>query len=188
MGAACRRGVNRKYAANSKLAEHTGILQRLYLRFLYAKRAVCLGIPDFAAYFRRAVPEVLGKTEIDRPDPGFALPRPAVLLPEIRLCSAISDFSPHFRKTRQRRASRSENRYEFRRKNNLINAQTACRRFPRTKPDVPSQGLFTVGTLRKNPISVNPLPASRSELRLSGNASVKLHASKKTPAIWSIPN
>ena len=72
--------------------------------------------------------------------------------------------------------------------NNLLNAKTAYRRFPRTKPDVPSQGLITVGTLRKNPISVNPLPASRSELRLSSNASVKLHVSGKTPAATSFPN
>lgn len=171
-----------------KNAEHAGIPQRLYLRFLCLKRAAYLKNPEFAAYFRRAVPEVLGKTEIDHPDPGFTLPRPAVLLPNIWLCSAISDFSPHFRITRQRRASRSENRYEFRWKNNLLNAKTAYRRFPRTKPDVPSQGLITVETIRNNPIPVNPLPASRSELRLSSNASVKLHASKKTPAIWSIPN
>lgn len=72
--------------------------------------------------------------------------------------------------------------------NNLLNAKTAYRRFPRTKPDVPSQGLITVGTLRKNPISVNPLPASRSELRLSSNASVKLHVSRKTPATTSFSN
>lgn len=72
--------------------------------------------------------------------------------------------------------------------NNLLNAKTAYRRFPRTKPDAPSQGLITVGTLRKNPISVNPLPASRSELRLSSNASVKLHVSRKTPATTSFPN
>lgn len=83
MGTACHGGKNRKYAANSKHAKHTGIPQRLYLRFLCAKRAVCLGIPDFAAYFRRAVPEVLGKTEIDRADHGFTLPRPAVLLQKI---------------------------------------------------------------------------------------------------------
>ena len=66
--------------------------QRLYLRFLCAKRAVCSWVPEFAAYFRRAVPEVPGKTEIDRPDPGFGYLRPAVLLPKIGLRSAISDF------------------------------------------------------------------------------------------------
>lgn len=137
---------------------------------------------------QRQKPEVRGKTEICRPDPCLRLPRPAVLLPKIGLCSEVSDFSPHFRRTRQHRASRSENRYEFRWKNDLLNAKTAYRRFPRTKPDVPSQGLITVGTLRKNPISVNPLPASRSELRLSSNASVKLHVSRKTPATTSFPN
>ena len=80
MDTVCHRGKNPKYAANSKLDEHTGMPQCLYLRFLCAKRAVCSWVPEFAAYFRRAVPEVLGKTEIDRPDPGFTLTRPAVLL------------------------------------------------------------------------------------------------------------
>lgn len=47
------------------------------------------------------------KTEIDRPDPCFSLPRPAVLLPKFGLCSEVSDFSPHFRKAPLNRASRS---------------------------------------------------------------------------------
>lgn len=68
--------------------------QRLYLRFLCAKRAVCSWVPEFAAYFRQAIPEVRGKTEIGRPDPSFRLPRPAVLLPKIGLCSEVSNFFP----------------------------------------------------------------------------------------------
>lgn len=100
MDTGCHRGKNRKYAANSKHTEHTGTPQRLYLRFLYAKRAVCSWVPEFAAYFRAAIPEVRSKTEIGRPDPGFALTRPAVLLPKIGLRSEVSDFSPHFRKMR----------------------------------------------------------------------------------------
>ena len=40
-----------------------------------------------------------GKTEICRPDPGFALQRPAVLLIKIELRSEIFVFTPHFRKT-----------------------------------------------------------------------------------------
>lgn len=52
MDTPCHRGKNRKYAANSKLAEHTGMPQRLYQRFLYTKKAVCSGVPEFAAYFR----------------------------------------------------------------------------------------------------------------------------------------
>ena len=120
-----------------------------------------------------------GKTEIDRPDPGFTLPRPAILLPEIRLCSEVSDFFPALPENTATPSVPKRKPLRIPLETNLLNAKTAYRRFPRTKPDVPSQGLFTVGTLRKNPISVNPLPASRSELRLSGNASVKLHASKK---------
>lgn len=61
MDAACRRGENRKYAANSKHAEHTGMPQRLYLRFLCAKRAVCSWVPEFAAYFREL------QTQIESP-------------------------------------------------------------------------------------------------------------------------
>lgn len=37
------------------------------------------------------------KTKIGRPHPCFRLPRPAVLLLKIGLCSAFSDFSQHFR-------------------------------------------------------------------------------------------
>lgn len=100
-------GKNRKYAANSEHAEHAGIPQRFYLRLLCAKRVACSGIPKFAAYFRAAIPEVRGKTEIGRPDPDFTLPRPAVLLPKVRLCSEVSDFSPHFRNTRHCKACSS---------------------------------------------------------------------------------
>ena len=68
---ACRRGENRKYAANIKHAEHTTKRQHLYLRFLYSKTAVCSKVPEFAAYFRLAISEVRGKTEICRPDSYF---------------------------------------------------------------------------------------------------------------------
>lgn len=37
-------------------------------------------------------PEVQGKSEIGRPDRCFKLPRPAILLPKIRLCSVVFDF------------------------------------------------------------------------------------------------
>lgn len=33
-----------------------------------------------------------GKIKVDRPDPGFTLSQPAVLLPKIELCSEVSDF------------------------------------------------------------------------------------------------
>ena len=41
-----------------------------------------------------------------------------------------------------------------------LKRKTAFRRFPRTKPDAPSQGLITIGSVRKSPIPVNPLPAT----------------------------
>ena len=89
----------RKYAAKFRLADHAGARQRLYLRFLCMNRAVWSGVPEFAAYFRFEIPEVRGKPEFYRPDPGFTLPRPAVLLSEFGLCSDGSAFSPHFRKS-----------------------------------------------------------------------------------------
>lgn len=58
MDTACRKGENRKYAANQKYAKHAEIPQCLYLRFLCAKRTVCSWVLGFAAYFRQAVPEV----------------------------------------------------------------------------------------------------------------------------------
>lgn len=71
--------------------------QSLYLRFLCFTRAVCSGVWLFAACFRFVIPEVQGKIEIRRADPGFMLLRPAVLLTKIGLCSGIAYFSPHFR-------------------------------------------------------------------------------------------
>lgn len=124
-----------------------------------------------------------GKTKIGRPDPCFTLPRPAVLLAKIGLCSEVSDFPRTSEKTRYNRAPEREKRAKRPSASSPLNAKTAFRRSPRTKPDVQSQGLFTVGALRKSPIPVNPLPRNPSELRPSNNASVKLRASRKTPVI-----
>lgn len=79
----------RKYAAKFRLVDHVGAHQRFYLRLLCAKRAVWSGVPEFAAYFRFENSEMRGKTEICRPDPGFMLPRPAVLYVKIWLRSAV---------------------------------------------------------------------------------------------------
>lgn len=173
MDAACHRGKNLKYAANSEFAEHTGMPQRLYLRFLCAKRAVCSWVPEFAAYFRAANPEVRGKTEIGRPDPGFAFPRPAVLLPNIGLCSAISDFSPHFRKNVVKPSTRKRETRQTPLGKQPLNAKTAFRRFPRTKPDIPSQGLITVETLRNNPMPVNHYPDGMTTVELNRKADLR---------------
>lgn len=88
----------RKYAAKFRLVDHAGAHQRFYLRFLCVKRPVWSGFPEFAAYFRFENSEVRGKTGFRQPDPGYTLSRPAVLTPKFGLCSAGSDFSPHFRK------------------------------------------------------------------------------------------
>lgn len=84
MDAACRRGENRKYAANSKHAKHTGIPQRLYLRFLCAKRAVCSGVPEFAAYFgKRVEGKLLKQTDTQAPHSCLA---PNVIQPLGPIC------------------------------------------------------------------------------------------------------
>lgn len=145
---ACRRGKNLKYAANLKHVEHTGMRQRFYLRLLCAKRAVCSKVPGFVAYFRQVIPEVRGKTEIRRPDPYYELLRPAVLLQKIRLCSAVFDFSPHFRKYAVKASVQKRRHDNLPSENSPLNAKTAFRRLPRTKPDVPSQGPFKASTLR----------------------------------------
>lgn len=146
--------------------------QRLYLRFLYAKRAVCSWVQEFAAYFRAAIPEV--RKNRDRPTRlRFYTSATCGFVAKNRVMLGDFRFSPHFRKTRQRRASRSENRYEFRWKNNLLNAKTAFRRFPRTKPDVPSQGLITVETLRNNPIPVNHYPNGTTTVELNRKADLR---------------
>lgn len=96
----------RKYAAKSNYVEHTKMPQRLYLRFLCAKRPVARGFRNLphtsGGRFRKC-----GETTIGQPDPGFALPRPTVLLPKIELCSEVSDFSPHFRNMRPCKACSS---------------------------------------------------------------------------------
>lgn len=113
------------------------------------KRAVCSRVPKFAAYFRQTIPEVREKSETGRPDPCFRLPRPVVMLGKIWLCSAVSDFSPHYRKTTVTASVGHGNATNTPRKQPL-NAKTAFRRFPRTKPNVSSQGLITPNTLREN--------------------------------------
>lgn len=73
--------------------------QRLYLQFLCAKRAVCSGVPKFAAYFRVVIPEVRGKIEIGRPDTGFGHLRPAVLLKKNLVVLIKFRFFPALPKT-----------------------------------------------------------------------------------------
>ena len=124
-----------------------------------------------------------GKTKIGRPDPCFTLPRPAVLLAKIGLCSEVSDFPRTSEKTRYNRAPEREKRAKRPSANSPLNAKTAYRRLPRTKPDIPSQGLIAARALRKGPAPVKPLPEKRGKQELREHASVELHASRKTPAI-----
>ena len=58
-------------------------------------------------------------------------------------------------------------------RNSPLNAKTAFRRLLRTKPDVSSQGLITVGTLRKSPISVNHYPDGMTTVELNRKADLR---------------
>lgn len=71
--------------------------QCIYLRFLYAEKPLCSGVPESAAYFRRVNSEVRRKTGACRPDPGFGHPLPAVLLAKIGVCYTIrtADYLLH---------------------------------------------------------------------------------------------
>ena len=71
--------------------------------------ALCSEVSEFTAYFRQALFGSSGKFRIGHPHPCFRLPRPAVLLAKIGLCSKIFDFSPHFRNTRPCKARSSNN-------------------------------------------------------------------------------
>ncbi len=65
--------------------------------------------------------------------------------------------------------------------NSPLDTKTAFRRLPRTKPDIPSQGLITRLTLRESSGSINPMPlilqinlwthslGSRQILAINGN-------------------
>lgn len=64
------------------------------------KRAVCSEVPEFAAYFRQPFPEVRGKTKIDRPDPCFRHPRPAVFVGKNRVTPGVFRFFPALPKLR----------------------------------------------------------------------------------------
>ena len=60
-----------------------------------------------------------------------------------------------------------------------LNAKTAFRRFPRTKPDVPSQGLLTTRTLRKSPIPVNPQPGNPQRIKAEQQCVSKVTCEQK---------
>lgn len=123
--------------------------QYFCLRILYAEKPLCSGVPEFAAYFRRAIQEVRGN-----PRPGDQAP--VLLFRDLRFCWQKSECArqvslfpalpkyavkTHCPEAKTRRAP-------FRK--SPLNAKTAFRRFPRTKPNVSSQGLITPITLRDN--------------------------------------
>ncbi len=97
------------------------------------------------------------KNEVCRPDPGFGLLRPAVLLAKKRSALGKFRFFPALPKFAAKTHCPEANTDKFPSETALLNAKTAFRRFPRTKPDVPSQGLIILVTLRKNSGSVNPI-------------------------------
>ena len=164
---------NRKYAANSKLAKHAEMPQRLYLRFICAKRRCARGFRNLPHTSVQRFRKRGEKTEICRPDPGFTLPRPAVLLPKIGLRSEVSDFSPALPENTATPIVPKRKPLRIPLEKQPFNAKTAYRRFPRTKPDVPSQGLITVEDLRNNPTPVNHYPDGMTTVELNRKADLR---------------
>ena len=60
----------RKYAANLRLVDYTEKRQHFHLRFLYVRRGLWSGVPEFAAYFCYAIPKVRGNRDLP-PRPQF---------------------------------------------------------------------------------------------------------------------
>ena len=83
------RGKIRKYVPNSKHVKHTGMLQHFHRRILYAKTAVCSRVPEFAAYFRQAIPKVRG-------NPRAADHAPILSSGDLRFCCRKMDCARRF--------------------------------------------------------------------------------------------
>ena len=135
--------------------------QCIYLRFLYAKNRCAQGFQSLPhagnKRFRKCgeKPRSVDQTAVLHLCP-------AVLLVIIGLRSEVSDF-PVLPKTAIKTHCPKAKTRQIPFGNSPLNAKTAFRRFLRTKPDVPSQGLFTVGTLKENPgPSIQCHEASRS--------------------------
>ena len=114
-----------------------------------------------------------GKTEIGRPDLGFTLPRPAVLLPKKTGCARRFPIFPALPENVATLSVLKRKPLRIPLRNSPLNAKTAFRRLLRTKPDVSSQGLITVGTLRKSPISVNHYPDGMTTVELNRKADLR---------------
>ncbi len=104
---------------------------------------------------------------------------PVLPFRNLRFCWQISGYArrfPIFPRTSGNAVKTSTRKRETRqrpRTNIPLNAKTAFRRFPRTKPDVPSQGLITVETLRNNPIPVNHYPDGMTTVELNRKADLR---------------
>lgn len=104
-------------------------------------------------------------------NPRFADQTPVLTFSDLRFCWQKSGCAQRFsifprtsEKRDEAKRPKAESTIRDLFKEQPLNAKTAFRRLPRTKPDVPSQGLFTVATLRKSPILVNPLPRKAQRL------------------------
>lgn len=128
--------------------------QCVYLRFFYARKLLSSGVPKFVACFKQTFPEVRGIRDPST-KPRLWASRPTVLLGKIGACSAVSDF-PALPKYTMKPAVLKRKRDKYPLENSPFKRKTAFRRFLRTKPDAPSQGLHAIRTLRKSPIPVNP--------------------------------
>lgn len=119
------------------------------LRILYAEKPLCSGVPEFAAYFRQAIQEVRGK-------PRSGDQAPVLPFRNLRFCWQKSECArqvsifPRTSEIRGKTHCQKRKRDERPSEKSPLNAKTAFRRFPRTKPNVSSQGLITPITLGDN--------------------------------------
>lgn len=116
---------------------------------LYAKKADALG--DSRGYRALSTGELGSavKNGTCRLGPRFGLLRPAILLAKIGVCAASFDF-PRTSEIRDKSPLPRSGYGQMPSVNSPLNTKTAFRRFPRTKPDIPSQGLIMPITLRDN--------------------------------------
>ena len=146
--------------------------QRLYLRCLCAKRAVCSVVPEFAAYFRRAFPEV-------RVKPRSADPTPVLRFGDLRFCwqkSGCARRFPIFPRTsvkhgntkhpEAKTATNSTGKQPLKRKNRLLAVSTDQARRTVAKP-------HHSWHFKKNPIPINHYPDGMTTVELNRKADLR---------------
>ena len=124
--------------------------QCVYLRFFYARKLLRSGVPKLVACFKQTFPEVWGIRDPSTKPRLWAFAT-CSFAGKIRGGNRKFPIFPALPKYAMKPAVLKRKRDKYPLENSpSLNAKTAFRRFPRTKPDVPSQDLITPITLREN--------------------------------------